>query len=177
MKSSSKFWHWIKSAIIAIKYLRAFTHTALCPNYPSAIDQDQIHNCNIQWRWWDLWRKNASWCEYAGQGMNTLQWKANSEFCKGDKMLIPSNNTRVWRIDYQIGASCFCQNEKDVQWLPEREAHFCASMGPAKDSQILCRPCGSILKCSNCSYLLFFHNSIKTGMPTMWYTTCVSLAT
>ncbi|KAI2498593.1 hypothetical protein MHU86_15883 [Fragilaria crotonensis] len=78
-----------------------------------------------------LWReRSASWYEYAIQNMTGNEY---TEFVGQsrvlEKVIRNSSNPTTRDYDYQIGASCYCQNENEVQWLLESETHFCVFHG------------------------------------------------
>ena len=75
----------------------------------------------------DLWRnRSASWYEYATQVVARNEYTAiQGQFRYLDKVIRNSSRPATSDFDYQIGASCFCKRETDVQWLLKSKSHFC----------------------------------------------------
>ena len=74
-----------------------------------------------------FWReRSASWYEYATQIMAMNEYNAiegQSRYL--EKVIRSSSRPTTHNFNYQIGASCFCHNATDVEWLLESETHFC----------------------------------------------------
>ena len=91
----------------------------------------------------ELWRdRSVSWYAYAIQNMTRNEYTAiDGQSRYLEKVVRNSSRPTTHGFDYQIGASCFCQNENDVQWLLESEAHFCVFHGTcerfANSSQVM----------------------------------------
>ena len=74
-----------------------------------------------------LWHQNlsASWYEYASQVMTENEYammEGQSRYL--DKVIRNSSTPPTHGFDYQIRASCYCQNTTDVEWLFESKTHF-----------------------------------------------------
>jgi hypothetical protein len=73
--------------------------------------------------------RSASWYEYANQSMARHEYdtfEGQSRVLE-KVIVITRNSSRLDTLgfDYQIGASCTCDNEDIVQWLLANETHFC----------------------------------------------------
>jgi hypothetical protein len=73
------------------------------------------------------WReRSASWYEYATTSMTLNEYtEFDGQSRVLEKVIRNSSNPTTRDYDYQIGASCYCRNENDLQWLLESETHFC----------------------------------------------------